>query len=65
MDQAIGILGQAILVLVGLACLAALVFFILLMIPASRRIVRELRQPIMPESDLSILVRSMEVDGDS
>lgn len=51
MDQAIGILGQAILVLVGLACVAMLVFLILLMIRASRRIVRELRQPIMPESD--------------
>lgn len=51
MDQAIGILGQAILVLVGLACVAMLVFLILLMIRASRRIVRELRQPIMPKSD--------------
>jgi hypothetical protein len=50
-DQAIGILGQAILVLVGLACVAMLVFLTLLMIRASRRIVRELRQPIMPESD--------------
>jgi hypothetical protein len=50
-DEAIGIISQAVLILVSLACLAALVFFILLMIRASRRIVRELRQPIMPESD--------------
>ena len=52
MDQAIGILGQAILVLVGLALVFFLVFTILLMIRASRQIVRELRQPTMPESDL-------------
>jgi hypothetical protein len=54
-DEAIGIIGQAVLILVGLACLAALVFFILLMIRASRRIVRELRQPTMPPTDAYIL----------
>jgi hypothetical protein len=53
-DEAIGIIGQAVLILVGLACLAALVFFILLMIRASRRIVRELRQPTMPPTDAYI-----------
>ena len=53
MDEAIGIIGQAVLILVGLACLAALVFFILLMIRASRRIARELRQPTMPGSDMT------------
>jgi Na+-transporting methylmalonyl-CoA/oxaloacetate decarboxylase gamma subunit len=51
MDQAIGILGQAILVLVGLACVVMLVFLILLTIRGIRRLVRELRTPIMPETD--------------
>jgi hypothetical protein len=47
MDEVIGILGQAVLLLVGLACVVALVFLIRLMIRASRRIVRELRKPLM------------------
>jgi hypothetical protein len=50
--QAIGIVGQAVLILVGLALVFFLVFASLLMIRASRRIVRELRQPIMPDSDM-------------
>jgi hypothetical protein len=50
-DQAIGILGQAILVLVGLACVVLLVFLILLMLRGIRRLVVELRTPTMPESD--------------
>jgi Na+-transporting methylmalonyl-CoA/oxaloacetate decarboxylase gamma subunit len=50
-DQVIGILGQAILVLVGLACVVLLVFLILLTIRGIRRLVRELRTPIMPETD--------------
>ena len=54
MDQAIGILGQAILVLVGLACVVMLVFLILLTIRGIRRLVRELRTPIMPETDAYI-----------
>jgi hypothetical protein len=52
MDQAIGILGQAVLILVGLALVFFLVFAILLMIKGIRRLTRELRQPIMPDSDL-------------
>jgi Na+-transporting methylmalonyl-CoA/oxaloacetate decarboxylase gamma subunit len=51
MDQAVGILGQAILVLIGLACVVLLVFLILLMIRGIRRLIRELRTPIMPETD--------------
>jgi hypothetical protein len=52
MDQAIGIIGQAVLILVGLALVFFLVFAILLMTKGIRRLSRELRQPIMPESDL-------------
>jgi len=44
MDQAIGVLGQAILILVGLAVVFFLVFAILLMTKAIRRLSRELRQ---------------------
>ena len=51
MDQAIGILGQAVLILVGLALVFFLVFAILLRIKGIRRLTRELRQPIMPDSD--------------
>jgi hypothetical protein len=39
------------LVLVGLACVAMLVFLILLTMRGIRRLVRELRTPIMPETD--------------
>jgi hypothetical protein len=62
MDQAIGILGQAVLVLVGLALVFFLVFAILLMIKGIRRLSRELRQPIMPESDF-IYPRSFDGSG--
>jgi hypothetical protein len=51
MDEAIGILGQAILILVGLAVVFFLVFAILLMTKAIRRLSRELREPTMPQSD--------------
>jgi hypothetical protein len=51
MDQAIGVLGQAVLILVGLALVFFLVFAILLMTKGIRRLTRELRQPIMPDSD--------------
>ena len=40
MDQAISILGQTILVLVGLALVVSLIHFVLIMI---RKIVRELK----------------------
>lgn len=52
MDQAIGILGQAVLILVGLALVFFLVFAILLMIKGIRQLTRELHQPIMPDNDL-------------
>ena len=51
MDEAIGILGQAILILVGLTVVFFLVFAILLMTKAVRRLSRELREPTMPQSD--------------
>ena len=51
MDEAIGILGQTILILVGLAVVFSLVFAILLMTKAIRRLSRELREPTMPSSD--------------
>jgi hypothetical protein len=40
MDEAISILGQTILVLVGLALVVSLIYFVLIMI---RKIVRELK----------------------
>jgi hypothetical protein len=61
-DQAIGILGQAVLILVGLALVFFLVFAILLMTKAIRRLSRELRQPVMPESDF-IYPRSFDGSG--
>lgn len=54
MDQAIGILGQAILVLVGLACVVLLAFLILLTIRAIRRLIRELRTPTSQGTDAYI-----------
>jgi hypothetical protein len=45
MDQAIGILGQAVLVLVGLVLLVMLVFVLLLVVRAIRRLVYELSTP--------------------
>lgn len=54
MDQAIGILGQAILVLVGLACVVLLAFRILLTIRAIRRLIRELRTPTSQGTDAYI-----------
>lgn len=54
MDQAIGILGQAILVLVGLACVVLLALLILLTIRAIRRLIRELRTPTSQGTDAYI-----------
>jgi hypothetical protein len=52
MDAAIGILGQAILILVAFACLLALVFFVLVEIRAVARLIRQLRgQANMPSTD--------------
>lgn len=51
MDEVIGIIGQAVLILIGLALVFFLVFAILLMTKAIRRLSRELRQPVMPDSD--------------
>jgi hypothetical protein len=51
MDQAIGILGQAVLVLTGLVLMVLLVFLFLIVVRAIRRLVHELRQPLMPDTD--------------
>lgn len=44
MDQAIGILGQVILVLVGFACVLGLVLGVLVEIQAIARIMRKLKE---------------------
>jgi hypothetical protein len=50
MDQAIGILGQTILILVAFACVLGLVFFVLVEIRAIIGIIRRLREtPISHE----------------
>jgi Na+-transporting methylmalonyl-CoA/oxaloacetate decarboxylase gamma subunit len=51
MDQAIGILGQAVLVLAGLCLVVVLVFLLLIVVRAIRRLLHELRQPLTPETD--------------
>lgn len=45
MDQAIGIIGQAVLVLTGLVLMVLLIFLLLIVVRAIRRLVHELRQP--------------------
>jgi hypothetical protein len=53
-DQAIGIVGQAVLLLVGLAVIAALFVFILVCIRTVVRLTRDIRAErpsIMPETD--------------
>jgi hypothetical protein len=56
MDEAIGVLGQAILVLVGLALVVAIIFFVLFLVRAIIRILRELRphRPALPPTDAYI-----------
>jgi hypothetical protein len=55
MDATIGILGQAILILVAFACLLGLVFFVLIEIRAVARIIRQLRDPAnLPQTDAYI-----------
>jgi hypothetical protein len=53
MDEAIGVLGQAILVLVGLALVVAIIFFVLVVVRAIIRILGELRphRPALPPTD--------------
>jgi hypothetical protein len=51
MDQAIGIIGQAILILVALAVMAALVVFIFACIRATKRLMHDLREPTTPYID--------------
>jgi Na+-transporting methylmalonyl-CoA/oxaloacetate decarboxylase gamma subunit len=53
-DEVIGIIGQAVLILIGLALVFFLVFAILLMTKAIRRLSRELRQPDLPPTDAYI-----------
>jgi hypothetical protein len=56
MDQVIGVIGQAVLILVGLALLVMLVFFVLQVVRAILRLVRELRpsRAVLPPTDAYI-----------
>jgi hypothetical protein len=56
MDQVIGVMGQAVLILVGLALLVMLVFFVLQVVRAILRLVRELRpsRAVLPPTDAYI-----------
>jgi uncharacterized YccA/Bax inhibitor family protein len=54
MDQAIGIIGQAVLILVGLAVMAALVVFIFACIRATKRLMHDLRAPNLPYTDAHV-----------
>lgn len=51
MDQAISVIGQAVLVLSGLVLMVMLVFLFLIVVRAIRRLVHELRQPLLPNTD--------------
>jgi len=55
-DATIGILGQAILILVGLALVVAIIFFVLVIVRAIIRILGELRphRPALPPTDAVI-----------
>jgi hypothetical protein len=52
-DATIGILGQAILILVSIALVVAIIFFVLILVRAIIRILRELRphRPALPPTD--------------
>jgi hypothetical protein len=56
MDQVIGVIGQAILILVGLALLVVLVFFVLLVVRAILKLARELQpsRAVLPPTDAYI-----------
>jgi hypothetical protein len=54
MEQAISVIGQAILVLAGLAVVAALVVFIFACARAVKRLARDLREPTMPYTDAEV-----------
>lgn len=54
MYEAISLIGQAVPVVMGLVLLAFLSLVLLAVIRAIRRILREIRQPLMPESDLYV-----------
>jgi hypothetical protein len=54
MDQTISIIGQTVLVLVGLALVVMLIIFILAGLRAIKRLVRDLREPLTPYTDAYI-----------
>jgi hypothetical protein len=54
MDQAIGIIGQAVLVVMGLVLLAFLLLLLFAIIRAIKRLLRDLRQPLLPPTDAYI-----------
>jgi hypothetical protein len=49
--EAIGVLGQAVLVLTALVLAAFLLWLFLVVVRAIRRLIRELREPLLPYSD--------------
>ena len=51
MAEAIGVLGQAVLVLTALVLAAFLLWLFLVVVRAIRRLIRELREPLLPYSD--------------
>jgi hypothetical protein len=51
LDQAMGIIGQAVLLLTGVCLVILLVLLCLVGIKAIRRLLRELRQPLLPPVD--------------
>jgi hypothetical protein len=55
-DATIGILGQAILILVAIALVVAIIFFVLVLVRAIIRILGELRphRPALPPTDAYI-----------
>jgi hypothetical protein len=53
-DQAVGIIGQAVLVVMGLVLLAFLLLLLFAIIRAIKRMLHDLRQPLLPETDAYI-----------
>jgi hypothetical protein len=65
MDQAIEIIGQAVLLLAGLSVAVMLVVFILACVRAMVRLARDIRAerpPLLPETD-SYLPQSFDLPG--
>jgi hypothetical protein len=50
-DQAIGIIGQAVLLVMGLVLLAFLLLVFLALVRAIKRLLRDIREPLLPYTD--------------